>query len=1030
MILARIDRQALAHLFERCHPQVDGAARQGSLGGGRVLFYNVFVFFILYLAGQTTAFPQTSAGPQTAADRAAAQLSSHGREAYAASNYAEAEEYYLKALAIQQMLAPGSIEVADSLISLASLSRVLTDFAKAEDYYSRASAIVETLSSNSLRVADIFDALAGVAKMRYDFWGAQRYYNRALLIYQELTPNGIGVARELDNLGLVARGGGDFEGEEDFVRRALAIWQKISDDQTVAELRSLGGIAWRRLDFATADKYYNDALTLATKKGANSLATGILYQLAHVARASGNLAKMTEYNRDLRAAAENTILLERGSNTETAAVHLSYLGTLLTSDFHDPGNAEIYYREALAIWQRIDPANIRAAHIRYELGHLLAARGELSQAEDDYNQALVVYQKEWPILVPLILIDLGRLALHRGNITKAQEYERQALERARKQSPDDSSTAQRLWDFGAEVGRIDLSPEETYYRESLEVQKKLRPADVYLAQNLHSFGSFLLRKGEFTEAAKYFSQSIDALERQMIHFGGPESFRSAFRAEYSEYYRDYIYMLLDGPLAGQQEAFEVLERSRARSLLEMLAERDLVFSADLPSDVQRARKTNAADYDRTQAKLSALHPANYQEQSEPLVARLEELAAERERIIGQIRRDSPRFAALQYPQPLDLAATRRTLDPGTVLLSYSVGKEETLLFVVQPEDSKSDLSVFRLPLTETALRQKVEAFRKLIDQHNANDQKLGAQARELYDVLIRPAESSLESSQRLLIVADGPLHILPFPALMRDEKQYLVEWKPIHSAISATVYAELKKNRRDTTISGPAELVAFGDPQYPAAEESKPEKTMNTEVRSAVERGLSFARLAFSRQEVENIAALYPGHNHKYLGGDATEERAKSLGKQVRYIHFATHGVLDERFPLNSALVLTIPGKVAEGQDNGLLQAWEIFDQVRIDADLVTLSACGTALGKEMGGEGLIGLTRAFQYAGARSVLASLWNLDDFRAAEFMKQFYGQLKLDKTKDEALRNAQLQMIHSKTASHPFYWAAFTLNGDWR
>jgi CHAT domain-containing protein len=133
---------------------------------------------------------------------------------------------------------------------------------------------------------------------------------------------------------------------------------------------------------------------------------------------------------------------------------------------------------------------------------------------------------------------------------------------------------------------------------------------------------------------------------------------------------------------------------------------------------------------------------------------------------------------------------------------------------------------------------------------------------------------------------------------------------------------------------------------------------------------------------------------------------------------------------LNSALVLTIPGTPTEGQDNGLLQAWEIFDQIRLDADLVTLSACDTGLGKEMGGEGLIGLTRAFQYAGARSVLASLWNLDDFRAAEFMKQFYVHLQHGQSKDEALQAAQLQMLRSRNSAHPFYWAAFTLNGDWK
>ena len=166
------------------------------------------------------------------------------------------------------------------------------------------------------------------------------------------------------------------------------------------------------------------------------------------------------------------------------------------------------------------------------------------------------------------------------------------------------------------------------------------------------------------------------------------------------------------------------------------------------------------------------------------------------------------------------------------------------------------------------------------------------------------------------------------------------------------------------------------------------------------------------------------------MGEAATEERAKAVAKDARYLHFASHGLLDERFPLNSGLALTIPNEMKEGQDNGILQAWEIFERVRIDADLVVLSACETGLGKEMGGEGLVGLTRAFEYAGARSVLASLWSVADETTAALMKRFYGYLKAGQTKDAALRQAQVDLIRGSEASHPFYWAAFQLNGDWR
>ena len=190
------------------------------------------------------------------------------------------------------------------------------------------------------------------------------------------------------------------------------------------------------------------------------------------------------------------------------------------------------------------------------------------------------------------------------------------------------------------------------------------------------------------------------------------------------------------------------------------------------------------------------------------------------------------------------------------------------------------------------------------------------------------------------------------------------------------------------------------------------------------------ARLPASRSEVQAISSLFPGAR-VLLGGDATEEAVKSLAPQARRLHFACHGLLDERFPLNFGLAFSIPEHRKAGLDNGYLQAWEIFDELRLDADLVTLSACDSGLGQEMGGEGLVGLVRAFQFAGARSVLASLWGVSDESTADLMKRFYGYLRSGKTKDEALRAAQIDQIRKKTGeSHPFHWAAFELFGDWR
>ena len=468
--------------------------------------------------------------------------------------------------------------------------------------------------------------------------------------------------------------------------------------------------------------------------------------------------------------------------------------------------------------------------------------------------------------------------------------------------------------------------------------------------------------------------------------------QSGFAAGYADYYLDYIEVLLE--LRRNDQAFHVLERSRARGLLAMLAERDLVF-ADVPDDLEPERRRTDQEYDRAQGQIREWNADKGAPELEAQLARLRELRARQEEIAEQVRKASPRLAALQYPQPLDLNGAAQALDPGTLLLEYAVGKEKTFLFAIPrtTPGSRDDqgsghhdpsLQTFRIDVSEAELRREIERFRNLIERKKPLPRKL-------FDLLLGPAVPLIASSQRILIAPDGPLHLLPFAALT-DGKRYLAEWKPVHTVISATVYAELKQRAAERPVAPEIRLAAFGDPRYPRAGPGAPdgvEKAGNAEVRALLQRGAAFEPLPATRTEVEAITTLYGPAARTFLGDAASEENAKSIGKDVRHIHFASHGFLDERFPLDSALALTIPDEPRKGRENGLLQAWEIFERVRIDADLVTLSACETALGKEMGGEGLVGLTRAFQYAGARSVLASLWSVADESTGELMKRFYS-----------------------------------------
>ncbi|MCP4656519.1 MAG: CHAT domain-containing protein, partial [bacterium] len=272
---------------------------------------------------------------------------------------------------------------------------------------------------------------------------------------------------------------------------------------------------------------------------------------------------------------------------------------------------------------------------------------------------------------------------------------------------------------------------------------------------------------------------------------------------------------------------------------------------------------------------------------------------------------------------------------------------------------KGLVTVETLAVGEEKLRHKVDYFRRAIDRgtdpRSQFFKPVQDAGRELYEVLIGPVASSIDSSDRVLILPDGPLHMLPFSALIRNSGEYLAEWKPVHFVLSATLYGQLRRTRPRPGDS-PSMVAAFGDPVYPEiVRRENPDLIADVRVRAAVRRGLfDWEPLPHTRREVEGIAALYPAQSvQSYLGAEATEERAKGLPRTTDIVHFAGHGHLDDRFPLNSAVVLTIPEGFPEDRDNGLLQAWEIFERVRIDADLVVLSACESALGEERGGEGL-----------------------------------------------------------------------------
>lgn len=858
----------------------------------------------------------------------------------------------------------------------------------------------ETAWGESLRVASTISKLGNVVgQTRLE--EATQLQARALEIRQRWTPDSLEVANSLNQLSILAWHRGDLEAMSGHAQRALQIQERWSPGSLpVATSLSL-------MAMAAMDRGFFDEAAVALQRAIE-------------------------------------IQEKRAPDSLYLAGSLTNLGSLATQ-VGDTDSAIELQRRAMTIWEKLAPDGTAHAVSLTNLGLIAQRRGDLAEAEGHFKRALAIWEKVVPEgrSVAGILDLLGGTARQRGDLAEAEKLYRRAFEIVERLAPGSRDAAMGLSHLGlVALERGDLKSALDFYQRAHASLELRSPGTADEARMLQQLGRLHRRMKDPVRSAQLLNRAVEALESQVGRLGGSEGMQAEFRAKYEEIYRDAIEVELE--LGHAAAAFHLVERSRARSFLMLLTERDLRFSGELPAALERSLQDNAARYDRTLRELSRWTPAAGEEAREALHRELSRLRRERDGMAAEVRKASPRLAALRQPQPLDLATARNVLDPGTLALSYSVGKERTVLFAVTRE---GEFQAQVLPIGEEALRRDVE---RLLEQVRspAAPTDLEPIARSLYRALIAPVADLVERSERVLILPDGPLHRLPFGALIRDpgrespgRGQFLTEWKPLHIALSLTVYGT-RSSGGAPSAAGPARLVAFADPQYPAGPVPS---AVREPVRRALGpglRGFNWAPLPHSRREVERIAEVFP-EARLYLGAEATEERAKSVSRDVRVLHFATHGYVDDRTPLDSALVLTIPEGLPEGRDNGLLQVWEILESVRLDADLVVLSACESALGRELSGEGMIGLTRAFQYAGARSVVASLWSVADQVTAELMARFHRHRAAGLAKDEALRRAQIELIREPIritaadgqtqeieASSPFFWAAFQLFGDWR
>lgn len=894
--------------------------------------------------------------------------------------------------------------------------RHLGRFDEAAEYHQQALEIRQELAEESLGVALSFHQQGVLAWVRGDPKSAEKLWQRGMDIRLDQAPGSLVLAKSLNNLGFIAAATGDFDRSEDLNRRCLLIRERLAPGSldVAQSLTNLGFAASYRGDEAANEQFQRQALVILEHLAPNSLevATSV-FNLGGAAYARGDLTAADQHFRralEIRQNLEEDGLAVAGVNNALAAVSLQR---------HDFDTAEIFNRRALEIRVRLAPDGLDTAESLLTQGLLATEKNNLSVAEDSLRQAAAMYERAAAdgIDTGICLSDLGRVVFRLGRIDEA----------------------------------------ELLLRRAVAILERSKPQSSAEADALYQLGILLSDRGRRTEALELMMRAVDDVEAQTGRLGGATEYRAGFRERYMDIYRDSLHLhMLEGH---PEEAFAILERSRSNTQLAMLAERDIMFSADIPVELERRRRKAAAEFDRVSAEIGQLRawdrasgtpgqrgvgglvPSEEPKESEKpdgaelLFSRLQELRHEQAEIRAEIRNTSPRLASLVYPQPLDLEGTLDMLDPGTVLLAYSVGERSSYLFVVEVD--RSSLSVFPLGANEAELRMLISQYRARVQQGQRDDERLTQLARELSDTLLGPGAESIARADRLVIAADGPLHLLPFAALTDplspESGRFLIERKSLTIVASATVFAEMKQRRRKRPNP---HVVGFGDPVV----------TVDGQGISSSELswiGQRLGPLPGSRKEVEALGRVFGKASTIWIGTEATEERVKKVGTGAAILHMAVHGVVNENQPMESALVLATPATENPGRDNGLLQVWEVFEQLRLDADLVVLSACDTALGREVSGEGLMGLSQAFSYAGSRAVLASLWGIADASTAELMQRFYDNLRSGKTTSQALRAAQLELIRAPLKCgaddesgceldfrHPYYWAAFQLMGDWQ
>lgn len=864
-----------------------------------------------------------------------------------------------------------------------------------------------------------------------------------------------GLSKTLNNLGFLSLSQGNHQKALDYYNQALNVAKASKNRSAQADaLNNIGGLYRGLGDQSKAIDFYNQSLSIRRDLRQHSLVAHLLGNLGT------DYSDLAEYQRAFETYDEAlsiaSLLKDSGAETHI----LINLGTLY-SKLGDHKRALKYFDRAVE--------ESRGSGNRTAEANALNNRGVVHSILGEHQKALEDHQASMSLAAAMGdealqvrgLANVGYAYFVLGEKDKALDHYTQFLARVRK-SGDRPGEAAALYLIAAtDEARGESDRALELYQETLPIAREVGDR-AREAASLHKIARIQRDKGNLPEARAKVEAVLALAESQRTKVLRPD-LRASYFASVKPYYDLYIDVLMRLHQMDPDKGLDVLalgasERSRARVLLETLSESraDIRQGAD-PDLLDRERELRRQLESKTERRAQLLGRKNAGPQAASLATEIENLQGALEEVEAQLRAKSPRYAALTQPASLGLAEIQRLLDPETMLLEYSLGPDRSYLWAV----STSGLATYELPAApqiESAARKLYQLLtaRQVLDATSSKkrqtpgelDRAYLEQAEALSATILGPVAAQL-GHQRLIIVAAGALQYVPFAALpvpgLRSPRGV---WTPlmidheILSLPSMSVLAELRAEIADRKPRQSKALAVLADPVFSADDQRVRKKAVRKSgqvepaapqfvraTRDLTDDSGQVSRLPFTRREAQRISGFATDAT---VSLDFQANRATAMNPELgnhRIVHFATHGILNSENPELSGIVLSLVDAEGKAQ-NGFLGLRDLYN-LKLPADLVVLSACQTGLGRDVKGEGLVGLTRGFMYAGAARIVASLWKVNDVATSELMARFYeSMLAKGLEPAQALRSAQKSMWQSKRWHSPYYWAAFLIQGEWR